>query len=339
MKREYAEACPPLLKDFLYYMETIRGRSPRTVDGYFIDLRTFLRYIKAVKVLGLREFDLSEITIDDLDSSVICGVTLSDIYGYLNFTLTERDNSAVTRARKVSSIRSFYKYITTKTDLLEVSPAKELDLPAIRNSLPKFLSLEESLDLLQTVAAAQNPRDFCMITFLINCGMRVSELVGLNLSDLRKKEKTLRLLGKGNKERIVYLNEACQEAIRKYLAVRPVDGVKDKKALFLSRLKQRISLQGVHFVVKGYLQQVDGAQGYSTHKLRHTAATLMYQQGGVDIRVLKDILGHENLGTTEIYTHLSSEQIRTAAENNPLSHVKMRKKAPDKPAKEGAHDK
>ena len=190
MKREYAEACPPLLKDFLYYMETIRGRSPRTVDGYFIDLRTFLRYIKAVKVLGLREFDLSEITIDDLDPSVICGVTLSDIYGYLNFTLTERDNSAVTRARKVSSIRSFYKYITTKTDLLEVSPAKELDLPAIRNSLPKFLSLAESLDLLQTVAAAQNPRDFCMITFLINCGMRVSELVGLNLSDLRKKEKT-----------------------------------------------------------------------------------------------------------------------------------------------------
>ena len=182
MKREYAEACPPLLKDFLYYMETIRGRSPRTVDGYFIDLRTFLRYIKAVKVLGLREFDLSEITIDDLDSSVICGVTLSDIYGYLNFTLTERDNSAVTRARKVSSIRSFYKYITTKTDLLEVSPAKELDLPAIRNSLPKFLSLEESLDLLQTVAAAQNPRDFCMITFLINCGMRVSEATRSALS-------------------------------------------------------------------------------------------------------------------------------------------------------------
>lgn len=330
VKREYAEACPPLLKDFLYYMETIRGRSPRTVDGYFIDLRTFLRYIKAVKVLGLREFELSEITIEDLDTSTICGVTLSDIYGYLNFTLTERENSAPTRARKVSSIRSFYKYITTKTDLLEVSPAKELDLPAIRSSLPKFLSLEESLDLLQAVAAAQNPRDFCMITFLINCGMRVSELVGLNLADLRKKEKTLRLLGKGNKERIIYVNEACLQAMEGYEPVRAKilsdRHRSNESALFLSERGSRISARRVEQILEKYLAAAGlSGRGYSPHKLRHTAATLMYQYGGADVRVLKEILGHENLSTTEIYTHVSSQQIERAIDSSPLAKVQAPK--------------
>ena len=330
MKREYAEACPPLLKDFLYYMETIRGRSPRTVDGYFIDLRTFLRYIKAVKVLGLREFELSEITIEDLDTSAICGVTLSDIYGYLNFTLTERENSAPTRARKVSSIRSFYKYITTKTDLLEVSPAKELDLPAIRSSLPKFLSLEESLDLLQAVAAAQNPRDFCMITFLINCGMRVSELVGLNLADLRRKEKTLRLLGKGNKERIIYVNEACLQAMEGYEPVRAKilsdRHRSNESALFLSERGSRISARRVEQILEKYLAAAGlSGRGYSPHKLRHTAATLMYQYGGADVRVLKEILGHENLSTTEIYTHVSSQQIERAIDSSPLAKVQAPK--------------
>ena len=326
MKREYLDDCPPLLRDFLYYMETIQGRSPRTVDGYYIDLRTFLRYIKAVKVQGMRDFEPTEIRIGDLDSSVICAVTLTDIYGYLNYALTERENTAATRARKVSSIRSFYKYITTKTNLLEVSPAKELDLPSVRSSLPKFLSLEESLDLLQAVAAAQNPRDFCMITFLINCGMRVSELVGLNLPDLRKKEKTLRLLGKGNKERIIYVNDACLQAMEAYEPVRAkllADRHRtNENAMFLSERGSRISTRRVEQILEKYLAAAGlSGRGYSPHKLRHTAATLMYQYGGADVRVLKEILGHENLSTTEIYTHVSSQQIERAIDSSPLAKV------------------
>lgn len=186
--------------------------------------------------------------------------------------------------------------------------------------MPKYLSLDQSKELLQSVNGEFAERDYCMLTLLLNCGLRRAEIAALNLDSIHN-DNTLTILGKGNKERSIYLNEACQKAIKRYLAVRPVDGVKDKKALFLSRLKKRISVQGVHYVVKGYLEHIPGLEGYSTHKLRHTAATLMYQYGGVDIRVLKDILGHENLGTTEIYTHLSSQQMLEAAEKNPLAHI------------------
>ncbi len=338
MRKEYWQECPDLLRGYLGYMETIKGRSSKTVDEYYTDLRTFFRYMKRERGLVPAGTDDKDIAITDIDLPFVQAITLNDVYEYLNYAKNERGNSNKTRARKTSSLRMFFRYLTDKTHQLSYNPVQNLDTPKAKKTLPKYLTLEQSLELLTKVGGEFPERDYCMLVLLLNCGLRRAELAGLNLDDIGR-DNTLRVRGKGNKERIVYLNEACQEAIRKYLAVRPVDGVKDKKALFLSRLKQRISLQGVHFVVKGYLQQVDGAQGYSTHKLRHTAATLMYQQGGVDIRVLKDILGHENLGTTEIYTHLSSEQIRTAAENNPLSHVKMRKKAPDKPAKEGAHDK
>lgn len=338
MRKEYWQECPDLLRGYLGYMETIKGRSSKTVDEYYTDLRTFFRYMKRERGLVPAGTDDKDIAITDIDLPFVQAITLNDVYEYLNYAKNERGNSNKTRARKTSSLRMFFRYLTDKTHQLSYNPVQNLDTPKAKKTLPKYLTLEQSLELLTKVGGEFPERDYCMLVLLLNCGLRRAELAGLNLDDIGR-DNTLRVRGKGNKERIVYLNEACQEAIRKYLAVRPVDGVKDKKALFLSRLKQRISLQGVHFVVKGYLKQVDGAQGYSTHKLRHTAATLMYQQGGVDIRVLKDILGHENLGTTEIYTHLSSEQIRTAAENNPLSHVKMRKKAPDKPAKEGAHDK
>ncbi len=338
MRKEYWQECPDLLRGYLGYMETIKGRSSKTVDEYYTDLRTFFRYMKRERGLVPAGTDDKDIAITDIDLPFVQAITLNDVYEYLNYAKNERGNSNKTRARKTSSLRMFFRYLTDKTHQLSYNPVQNLDTPKAKKTLPKYLTLEQSLELLTKVGGEFPERDYCMLVLLLNCGLRRAELAGLNLDDIGR-DNTLRVRGKGNKERIVYLNEACQEAIRKYLAVRPVDGVKDKKALFLSRLKQRISLQGVHFVVKGYLQQVDGAQGYSTHKLRHTAATLMYQQGGVDIRVLKDILGHENLGTTEIYTHLSSEQIRTAAENNPLSHVKMRKKAPDKPAKEESHDK
>ncbi len=327
MKKEIQENSPPLLREFLIYMETVRGRSARTVEGYYIDLRLFLRYIKSTKILGQQQFQPEGISISDLTAEVICAVTLSDIYGYLNYVLSDRDNSAATRSRKVSSIRSFYKYITTKTDLLEVSPAKELEVPAIRNALPKFLSLEESLDLLTSTAASANARDYCIVTFLINCGMRVSELVGINISDLRKTEKTLRLLGKGNKERIIYINDACIQALEAYEPVRQTLLAEKKRpgelALFLSeRSAKRLTTRRVEQILEKHLAAAGLAgRGYSPHKLRHTAATLMYQYGSVDVRVLKEILGHENLSTTEIYTHVSSTQMEQAAENSPLSHI------------------
>ena len=337
MRRNQFEDCPPLLREFLFYLETIKGRSARTVDGYYIDLRTFLRYIKAVKVEHHKQFAPESVRIDDLTNDDICSVTLTDIYAYLNYTIDTRSNQAATRARKVSSIRSFYNYITSKTDLLEVSPAKELDLPALRTSLPKFLSLEESLELMQTVSSAGNPRDYCMITFLINCGMRVSELVGINIADLRKREKTLRLLGKGNKERIIYVNDACLEAFAVYEPIRTQLLVNKKRtneqALFLSRNGGRLTTRRVEQILEGYLRQAGLAgRGYSPHKLRHTAATLMYQYGGADVRVLKEILGHENLSTTEIYTHVSSQQMEKAIDSSPLAKMhppKSHKKTTD----------
>lgn len=319
MKKTYMEQCPPLLKEFLGYIETIQGRSSQTVDEYFLDLRTFFRYLLIAR--GMASSSDEAISILAVDLDLIRSVTLNDVYEYMNYVKNERSNSNKTRARKTTSLRVFFKYLTDYKHVLDHNPVQNLDTPKTKKTLPKYLTLDQSIQLLNAVDGEFARRDYCMLTLLLNCGLRRAELAGLNLEDIGS-DHTLRIHGKGGKERMVYLNDACQSAIDQYLEVRPTDGVKDKHALFLSRLKQRISLQGVHYVVKGYLKQVEGAETYSTHKLRHTAATLMYQHGGVDIRVLKDILGHENLGTTEIYTHLSDEQIQHAAEVNPLSHIK-----------------
>lgn len=329
MRKEYWQECPELLRGYLGYMETVKGRSSKTVDEYYTDLRTFFRFMKRQR--GLVTVDAADdtIPIQDVDLEFVRSITLTDIYEYLNYAKNERGNSNKTRARKTSSLRMFYRYLTEKTQQLTYNPVQNLDTPKAKKALPRYLSLEQSLELLTKVNGEFAQRDYCMLVLLLNCGLRRAELAGLNLEDIGR-DNTLRVRGKGNKERMLYLNEACRTAIAEYLKVRPVDGVQDKHALFLSRLKKRISLQGIHYIVKGYLKQVAGAEDYSTHKLRHTAATLMYQQGGVDIRVLKDILGHESLGTTEIYTHLSSEQIRKAAENNPLSHVHRRKSQSEK---------
>ncbi|MCI9413767.1 MAG: tyrosine-type recombinase/integrase [Clostridiales bacterium] len=329
MNKRYAQECFPILRDFLGYLETVKGHSSKTIDGYFIDLRTFFRFMKRFRGLVPPEIPDLEIGITEIDLNFIRSITLTDVYEFLNDAKNERDNNNKTLARKCVSLRMFFKHLTNYTHQLEQNPIQNLETPKSKKTLPKYLTLEQSNALLQSVDGEYPERDYCLLTLLLNCGLRRAEVAGLNLSDIRS-DHTMRVLGKGNKERIVYLNQACQDALKSYLAVRPRDGVKDKDALFLSRLKQRISLQGVHYVVKGYLRKLDGLQGYSTHKLRHTAATLMYQYGGVDIRVLKEILGHENLGTTEIYTHLSDEQIRKAADQNPLSGVKppsMKKKS------------
>lgn len=320
---------PPIIANFLGYMFTIKGKSSNTINEYYIDLRTFFRFIKVKYNLVKDDIEFNKIEIDDVDIDLIKRITLTDVYEYMNFTVTERNNQSATRARKSSSLRAFFKYLVNKTKQLEVNPIEELETPKIKKSLPKYLTLEQSLDLLNSVEGAFAERDYCILTLFLNCGLRLSELVSLNYKDIRT-DNTIVITGKGNKQRLIYLNDACVTAIKRYLKVRPTGSLKDtdaKKALFLSRLNKRMGRQAVQLMVNKYIDKIGlSGQGYSVHKLRHTAATLMYQHGNVDIRVLKDVLGHENLGTTEIYTHLSSQQMQDAANKNPLSKVSKNKK-------------
>ena len=325
MKTSTILEAPRILVDFLGYMQTVKGKSPKTVDEYYIDLRTFFRYIKYTKKLVSENILFEEISINDVDIDLLKTITLTDLYEYLNYLLVERKNNAATRSRKISSLKSFFNYLTNKVGLLSINPTVELDMPKKKSALPKFLTLEQSIDLLNCVNGPFKERDYCILTLFLNCGMRLSELVGINMSDI-KSDNTLRLTGKGNKERIIYLNDACLSSIEQYLRVRPRNNLKDRNALFISKFNKRISPKTVQYIVKKYLARIElDQQGYSVHKLRHTAATLMYQHGEVDIRILKDILGHSNLGTTEIYTHVSNKQIEKAVSANPLAKIKSKK--------------
>lgn len=328
MKSELLDEAPPIIKEFLGYVGTIKGKSPKTIEEYYLDLRTFFRYIKKSRGLVPPTLDPEEVSISDINLDLIKTITLTQVYEYMNYLGSDRHNKASTRSRKVSSLRTFFKYLTNKTGKLAVNPVEELETPKLKKSLPKYLTLEQSIDLLSKAEGPTKERDYCMLVLFLNCGMRLSELVGLNLSDIRRSSNpTIKITGKGNKERVIYLNDACMDAIESYIKVRPKDVI-DKNALFISKQNKRISPKTVQYIVKKYLAEIDlNGPGYSVHKLRHTAATLMYQHGHVDIRVLKDILGHENLGTTQIYTHLSDEQMANAAQANPLSHIKQRSKA------------
>jgi site-specific recombinase XerD len=297
----------------------------RTVEGYFIDLREFFRYIKISRGLVSKETKFEKISILDVNLDLIESVRLTDVFEFMNYMASVRNNNNNTRSRKCSSLRSFYHYLYSTTGQIKHNPVQELSNPKIAKKLPKYLDLEQSIDLLNSVEGKFKERDYCILTLFLNCGMRLSELVGINLSDIRS-DNSLRITGKGNKQRVIYLNEACVNAINAYKRVRPVDGVIDRDALFISQQRKRISPKTVQHLVKKYLSKINLCDGYSTHKLRHTAATLMYQQGNVDTRVLKDILGHENMNTTEIYTHLSSEQIKGAINSNPLAHLNRIKK-------------
>ena len=339
---DYRTEAPPILRDFLSYHDTIQGHSRKTVDEYFLDLRNFFRYLKVEKNKVPRDTEFDDIDISDVDLDLVRSVTLSDVYNYMNYLSRDRaqhpnsDHSghglkASSRARKVAAIRSFYKYLTSKAKLLSENPMQDLDSPRMKKSLPRYLDLEGSIQLLESVDGPFEERDRCILTLFLNCGLRISELIGLNLSDIRGDQ--LRVLGKGNKERMLYLNDACLEALQDYRAVRGDQLAIDKNALFLSRRRTRISKAAVEKMVKKYLTQagLDAAQ-YSPHKLRHTAATLMLQNG-VDVRTLQEVLGHENLNTTQIYTHVDSDNLRLAAKANPLGRVKGRKKAvpPEEP--------
>lgn len=325
MSTDFTTQAPELIKDYLYYMQTVKGKSAKTVDEYFSDLRTFFRFIKVKRGLVSPSADFKTIKVDDVDLDLIKSVTLTDAYEFMNYLLRERHNDSSSRARKTSAIKGFYNYLAVKKHVIDKDPIKELERPKEKKSLPKYLTLSQSIELLDSVDGKFKERDYAILTLFLNCGMRLSELVGLNYTDIRP-DNTCRILGKGNKERIIYLNGACIKAIQDYMKVRPVDGVVDKQALFLSSRLKRISREMVQKIVYKYLKKIGlDAQGYSVHKLRHTAATLMYQNGNVDIRVLKEILGHENLGTTEIYTHLNTTQMQQAADSNPLSKVKKKK--------------
>ena len=325
---DYRNEAPEIIKKFLTYHETIKGHSKKTADEYFLDLRNFFRYVKIQRNLVPRETPLEEISIMDIDLNMVASVTMSDVYEYLAFLTRQKPRhlnsssskkglNANTRARKVSAIKSFYKYLSSKAGLIEENPVQDLDAPKTMKSLPRFLSLDESRKLLSSVDGPNAERDFCILTLFLNCGLRISELVGLNISDIHADSITV--LGKGNKERTVYLNEACASAINSYLKIRKTIPCLDKYALFVTSRKNRISKSAVHCLVKKHLDQAGlDSTKYSAHKLRHTAATLMLHSG-VDVRTLQEILGHENLNTTQIYTHVESENLRRAAAMSPLS--------------------
>jgi len=322
---DYRTEAPPILRDFLVYHETIQGHSRRTVDEYYLDLRNFFRFLKQSKNLVPKDTPMDNISIDDADLALVRDVTLTDIYSYMNYLSRDRGLNNTSRARKVATIRSFYKYLTNKAKLLEANPVQDLDSPRLKKSLPKYLNLDESLDLLDHVDGKNASRDYCILTLFLNCGLRISELVGLNKTDVRGEQ--LRVLGKGNKERMLYLNDACQRALEDWLTERDSLTLVDQNALFVTlQNRRRISTAAVHKLVKKHLAAagLDSSQ-YSSHKLRHTAATLMLQNG-VDVRTLQEVLGHDHLNTTQIYTHVDSENMRTAAKANPLGGVKQRKK-------------
>lgn len=328
MRKEYINDCPGFLKDFLTHLKVIRGRADRTEEAYYIDLRTFLRYIKLTNGLVSPECEFEQISIADVDFEYIKDFKIYDAYNYLRFLKDERGNSKKTRARKCSALKQFYFYLSKKAMMIKEDPLTDLELPKIDKQLPRYLSLEQSQDLLSTVSSDGSVRDFCILVLFLNCGMRLSELVGLDINDYSKDNRTLRIFGKGGKERLVFLNNACVQALEQYLAERNADPKNaDLKAIFISRNHRRITTRRVQMIVEESLKKAGlNNLGISTHKLRHTAATLMYQYGHVDMLVLKEILGHESTSTTEIYTHLASENLKNAAEASPLANVAPPKK-------------
>ena len=319
---------PDYLNSFLDYSITILNKSPNSIKEYNYDLAMFLKFIK-LRFKLTSETDFSSITISNIPLSEISKIKLDDIHAFLSYLAIDLKSKPATRARKVSTIRIFFNYLSQKTNLIENNPAQNLETPKLGKRMPKYLTLDESKKLLDVTCSDEDEnenaiRDYAIITLFLNCGMRLSELVGINIKDITFSECKLNVIGKGNKERTIYLNNACMKAINAYLKVRPRDGVKfnSRDALFLSEQKKRISRRTVQYIVKTELKLagIEKSDKYSVHKLRHTAATLMYQHGEADVLLLKEMLGHENLSTTEIYTHVENKQLREAVKNNPLSN-------------------
>ena len=327
--RKYSE-CPNILRDFLTYHETIKGQSPLTIQEYYLDLRMFLRFIKLTREDMPITTNLDDIDIKSVDIDFVRQITTSEIFDFLSYLSSERplnpdsqfsDHgvSASTRARKLSAIKSFYKYLTVRTKQLQENPVADLEYPKLRKSLPKYLTMEQSAALLRSVSGQNEIRDYAILMLFLNCGIRRSELVGLNITDVY--EDRIRVIGKGNKERFVYFGTPCRKAIDAYMEERKNKVLTDNRALFGSRNGNRISVTAVHRLVEKALKQagLDSTQ-FSAHKLRHTAATMMLS-GGVDVKTVQEVLGHENLNTTQIYTHIENTELKIAAEANPLSKL------------------
>ncbi len=323
MKKEEIYTLPSLVVKYLNYLSAIKNKSELTILEYASDLRLFLRFLMVSHRLVDSKTKFETIDVSGIPESLILNATLNDAYAFLTYCRNNRNNDSNARARKAVSIKRFYRYLEVN-GIIEKNVMAFIESPKTKRGLPKYLTLEQSKALLRSVDGKNKERDFCILTLFLNCGMRLSELVSINISDIRD-NGTLVVTGKGNKERTIYLNNSCLEAIKKYMAVRPKDKVIDRDALFLSSRKIRISKEMVQKTVKKFLEKA-GMQddGFSTHKLRHTAATLMYQYGNVDPLQLKEILGHENLSTTEIYTHISNEQLKNAVDSNPLNDLKIK---------------
>ena len=322
--------CPQILRDFLTYHETIKGQSSLTISEYYLDLRMFLRFMKLMRSEMPIHTRLDDIDIRDVDLNFVREITTSDIFDFLSYLANDRTVNpdspspdygieSASRARKLSAVKSFYKYLTVRTKQLEENPVADLEYPKLRKSLPKYLTFEQSAALLKAVSGVNEKRDYAILMLFLNCGIRRSELVGLNMTDVY--EDRIRVVGKGNKERFVYFGSACRKAIDAYLPERQKKVLTDNRALFGSRNGNRISTDAVHALVKKALLQagLDATQ-FSAHKLRHTAATMMLS-GGVDVKTVQEVLGHENLNTTQIYTHIENTELKIAAEANPLSKL------------------
>ena len=338
MKQAYVDDCPYYLDDFLTNMKVVKDRSDRTEEAYFIDIRTFLRYLNVKHHAVPAETPFNKIKIKETPIEWLECFSLNDAYVYLKYLKDERNNSTKTRARKCSALKQFYVYLCQKAKIISNNPLDDLELPHINQALPKYLSLEQSLELLRNIDSKNQVRDYCIITLFLNCGMRLSELVGINVNDFVEnidpsqpdvKYLSVKVLGKGNKERIVYLNEQCVDAVTKYTEARKSVADPKEKALFISKRGNRITNRRVEQIIDDRLKACGLAgKGISVHKLRHTAATLMYQNG-VDVRVLKEVLGHENLNTTQIYTHVVNTQLRDAINSNPVMDIKNDLPEPD----------
>ena len=335
--RRYTD-CPQILRDFLTYHETIKGQSPLTISEYYLDLRMFLRFVKLMRSDMPIRTDLDEIPIKDVDINFVRDITTSEIFDFLSYLANDRNPdpdspapdygiSASARARKLSAIKSFYKYLTVRTKQLQENPVADLEYPKLRKSLPKYLTMEQSAALLSSVSGQNEKRDYAILMLFLNCGIRRSELVGLNMTDIY--EDRIRVIGKGNKERFVYFGTPCRKAIDAYMAERKKLVLTDNRALFGSRNGNRISVTAVHRLVEKALKQagLDSTQ-FSAHKLRHTAATMMLS-GGVDVKTVQEVLGHENLNTTQIYTHIENTELKLAAQANPLSKLDFSQKMSD----------
>ena len=322
--------CPQVLRDFLTYHENIKGQSPRTISEYYLDLRMFLRFIRLMRNEMPLSTPLEDIPIKDIDLNFIRTITTSEIFDFLSYlandrplkpdsTFTEYGIEPSARSRKLSAIKSFYKYLTVRTKQLQENPVADLEYPKLRKSLPKYLTMSQAAALLQAVSGQNARRDYAILMLFLNCGIRRSELVGLNISDVY--EDRIRVIGKGNKERFVYFGSACRKAIDAYMIERSKLTLTDNRALFGSRNGNRISVTAVHRLVdKALLKAGLDTTQFSAHKLRHTAATMMLS-GGVDVKTVQEVLGHESLNTTQIYTHIESTELKIAAEANPLSKL------------------